>query len=191
MHNRGMSLAEPVDLADPAHRLAALAGGCTAEEALGLFDELPAVEVDAVLGPWRGSEVPTGHRLDGMLVTAGWHGKRFESAESVHPLVFAAPGGGRVSVNPALVPMQLVHRLGPRVQHPLAARAFRAALPLLATRRPAARLRMVRHRGVVTAGMVYDALPIIDVFRRVDDDTLLGVMDLRGADPYVFALHRE
>ena len=27
--------------------------------------------------------------------------------------------------------------------------------------------------------MIYDALPINDIFRKVDDDTVLGVMDLR------------
>lgn len=34
-------------------------------------------------------------------------------------------------------------------------------------------------------------MPIIDVFRRVDADTLLGVMDLRGSAPYVFVLQRD
>jgi len=49
----------------------------------------------------------------------------------------------------------------------------------------------VEHRGVVTAAMVYDHLPIIDVFRLVDAGTLLGVMDLRGLPPYVFVLTRD
>jgi hypothetical protein len=39
--------------------------------------------------------------------------------------------------------------------------------------------------------MCYDAQPIHDVFRRVDDATVLGVMDLRGAPPYVFLLRRD
>ena len=39
--------------------------------------------------------------------------------------------------------------------------------------------------------MIYDRQPIIDVFRRVDDVTLLGVMDLRGmSQPYFFVLTR-
>jgi hypothetical protein len=49
---------------------------------------------------------------------------------------------------------------------------------------------MIEHRGVVTATMSYDALPINDHFRRVDDATLLGVMDLRGAPPFFFVLRR-
>ena len=39
--------------------------------------------------------------------------------------------------------------------------------------------------------MIYDQLPIIDVFRRVDDDTLLGLMDFRAVPlPYFFVLAR-
>jgi hypothetical protein len=39
---------------------------------------------------------------------------------------------------------------------------------------------------------VYDHLPIIDVFRRVDDDTVLGLMDYRNfPEPYFFVLVRE
>ena len=53
-------------------------------------------------------------------------------------------------------------------------------------------LREVTHRGVVTAAMVYDSLPIIDVFRRVDDDVRLGAMDMRGLPfPYLFVLRRD
>jgi hypothetical protein len=40
--------------------------------------------------------------------------------------------------------------------------------------------------------MIYDAKPINDVFRRVDDDTVLGLMDYRKwGRPYFFLLHRE
>ena len=70
--------------------------------------------------------------------------------------------------------------------------AFGGIRPLLHTDEPKARLRTVEHRGVATAAMVYDALPIIDVFRRVDDATLLGLMDLRGLPrPFFFVLERD
>ena len=40
--------------------------------------------------------------------------------------------------------------------------------------------------------MIYDQLPVNDVFRRLDDDTVLGAMDLRGsATPYFFVLTRD
>jgi hypothetical protein len=49
----------------------------------------------------------------------------------------------------------------------------------------------MEHRGVVSATMVYDQLPILDCFRRIDEGTILGVMDLKGmARPFFFSLSR-
>lgn len=55
-----------------------------------------------------------------------------------------------------------------------------------------ATLRRVEYRGVSTATMVYDRHPVFDHFRRVDGDTVLGVMDRKGEDaPLVFFLRRR
>ncbi|WP_069234377.1 MULTISPECIES: DUF4334 domain-containing protein [Burkholderia] len=57
----------------------------------------------------------------------------------------------------------------------------------------AARLRMISAPGesAPTAAMVYDKHPIIDYFKRLDDDTVLGVMDRKGdAFPLYFYLQR-
>jgi len=169
---------------------AALRAGTDLPAALALFDTLPAVTEEELLGAWRGGEVPTGHPLDGVLERSGWWGKRFAGPDDVHPLVMGRDPGQRWSLNPALVPIGLF------VRHPWLGRLDGAAIvrvlrPLVATRRPRARLRMTTYRGVVSATMCYDALPIHDVFRRVDEATLLAVMDLRGAPPYVFFLERE
>ncbi|QLE76448.1 DUF4334 domain-containing protein [Streptomyces rectiverticillatus] len=51
-----------------------------------------------------------------------------------------------------------------------------------------ATLREVVHRGKQSTAMVYDQLPIIDHFRRLTDDVLLGVMDKKG-DPADFYFH--
>ncbi|MGW1870628.1 DUF4334 domain-containing protein [Streptomyces mauvecolor] len=40
-----------------------------------------------------------------------------------------------------------------------------------------ASLWMVEFRGELTATMVYDGQPVLDHFKRVDGDTLLGVMN--------------
>ena len=163
----------------------------TTEDALALFDALPAVGVADVLGSWRGKSVPTGHPLDGLLELYGWHGKRFTSADVVHPLVFADPRG-RFAVDPALVPLRLLVRLSGPLHDERVAGALRGARRLRRTGRPRARLRMVRYRGVVSATMTYDALPVDDHLRALDDDTLLGVMEARGLPrPFVFSLHRE
>ena len=65
-------------------------------------------------------------------------------------------------------------------------------MPLVRAQAPKARLRNVEHRDKITAAMVYDQLPIIDVFRRVDDTRLLGLMDMRAFRlPYFFVLSRS
>ncbi|HLT36974.1 MAG TPA: DUF4334 domain-containing protein [Enhygromyxa sp.] len=54
-----------------------------------------------------------------------------------------------------------------------------------------ASLRLVSHRGVVTATMVYDKHPIFDHFRQIKDDLVLGLMDRKGdAFPLFFWLRR-
>lgn len=54
-----------------------------------------------------------------------------------------------------------------------------------------ASIRNVEYRGVVTATMCYDKHPIFDHFRKIDEDTLLGVMDRKGEDmPLYFYLRR-
>jgi hypothetical protein len=96
-----------------------------------------------------------------------------------------------VAVDSGTEALTLVLRAAPLLRTPPAAGAFALARPLLSTRRPRARLRDVRYRGVVSAAMVYDDLAVIDAFRAVDDDTVLGAMDARGmAQPYLFQLHR-
>ncbi|MBB2921596.1 DUF4334 domain-containing protein [Cellulomonas cellasea] len=169
----------------------ALRAGGTTEHVLAVFDALPPVEVGEAVGAWLGAGVPTGHPFDGLLERLGWHGKRFAGTEDGHPLVFRGARGTLWSVDPGRLPVALLTRRPGVARLPLVDRAFRGLLPLLATRAPRSRLRTVEHRGVRTAAMVYDAVPIIDVFRRVDDRTLLGVMDLRGMPrPFFFLLRR-
>lgn len=163
------------------------AGRVTTEEALDLFDGLPAVPVPFMIGTWAGAEFPTGHRMDGLLAATGWYGKRFVDAETVHPLLFHTPDRrAAFPVNPAFAPVGL-----PLPAHRSYHRLVTTLRPLVGTRRPTARLRTTEYRGVPSATMIYDAKPINDVFRRVDDDTVLGVMDLRGARPYFFVLRRD
>lgn len=180
------------DLAMPAETLRRLEIGATIDEALAFFDSLPAVDVPAMLGAWAGGEIPTGNPMDGLLGRFGWHGKRFDSADEVHPLVMDRDGGGRFSLNPALVPLPTLLRYPAALRNATLARIARRTGPALATTAPKAGLRMTEYRGVVSATMIYDDLPINDVFRAVDDDTVLGAMDLRGLEqPFVFFLRRE
>lgn len=161
----------------------------TTDEALTWFDSLPPVDIDFMIGSWRGSGVSTGHPMDGMLEAANWRGKRFIDADHVHPLVFDDGKGGTFMVNPAILPMGLAQRL-PR--KPFMTRIFLASRGLIATSRSAARIRMTEFRGVTTATMIYDAKAINDVFRKIDNDTVLGLMDMKGMErPFFFKLERE
>ncbi len=159
-------------------------------EAAAYFDSLPAVQCEEMLGRWKGREIRTGHPMDGMLEASGWYGKQFDGLDEVHPLLFSAPGGGLFAVDPRKVPLGLAPRI-PAVAVGKARGALGVIKPAIRTKMHRARLRAVEHRGVVTAAMVYDHLPIIDFFRRIDDDNVLGAMDLRGSTPYFFALARD
>ncbi|GAA1005332.1 DUF4334 domain-containing protein [Nocardiopsis tropica] len=171
--------------------LRGLQAGATLDEALALYDSLPPVRVEEMIGSWRGAGLPTGTPMDGLLEVYGWQGKRFDSPDEAHPLVF---GGrrGLFSTNPAGLPLGAMVRASPLLRLGPVAALGRAAIALRRTRSPKARLRMIEYRGVPTATMSYDALPINDHFRRVDERTLLGVMDLRGLqNPFFFLLLRE
>ncbi len=62
---------------------------------------------------------------------------------------------------------------------------------LLSTERSQARLRMMEYRGKVSATMIYDYLPINDSFRKINEDTVLGIMDFKGiSQPFFFVLKR-
>lgn len=55
-----------------------------------------------------------------------------------------------------------------------------------------AQLREVVYRGVCTATMIYDTQPILDHFRKIDDNSVLGAMDRKGdAQPLYFYLQRH
>ncbi len=168
-------------------------GQVSLEEALSIFDALAPVAPDFMIGAWKGEGFETGHPLDGVLERCHWHGKRFESEEHVHPLVFRKVSGRLTSVKPllAMPGLGLLDSM-PFLKSAFVGRVFQWMLPLLSGRKSAARLRTTNYRGVATATMMYDNLPINDVFRKVDDNTLLGIMDLKGMkQPFFFVLRRE
>jgi hypothetical protein len=172
--------------------LAEHADGVDPAAALAYFDSLPVVTPDEMLGRWRGSGLLTGSPLDGLLEAYGWYGKEFLDDEAVHPLLFTDRSGHPRPVDPSLLPVNLLRDYAGFLQFWPLRTALTTLRPLLYTSRPKARLREITHRGVVTAAMVYDSLPIIDVFRRVSDDVRLGAMDMRGLPaPFLFVLRRD
>ncbi|GAA4018655.1 DUF4334 domain-containing protein [Sphingomonas swuensis] len=173
-----------------ADRLEELGRAASLPAALALYDALPPLLPEELIGRWKGAEIATGHPFDGLLEPSGWWGKEFRSIDDVDPLLFEHRGR-RFAGNPGLMPLGLVARFPRLARSAAGAALFRSLLPLLRTGRPHARLRPVSYRGVTSAAMLYDQLPIVDCFRRVDEDRLLGAMDIRGqAEPYLFTLRR-
>ncbi|WP_421785231.1 DUF4334 domain-containing protein [Hyphobacterium sp.] len=156
-----------------------------------LFDRLEPVETDFMIGDWWGREISTGHPMDGSLALARWYGKSFIDEENVHPLVHLDGAGQKFFADPGKMPF------GPRMKTPSCPSwllpGLRAAMKAYTqTTKSRARLRMTRYRGKLSATMCYDQLPIHDVFRKLDDNNVLGFMDMkRMTRPYVLTLARE
>jgi len=158
--------------------------GVSLEAALARFDSLPGIGPDELTGCWRGTGLPTGHPLDGLLERLGWRGKRFASEEDVDPLIFE-PG---VALDPGRLPLSVALRW-PRLAASAPARAgFGLLRGVLKARGPAARLARVEFRDCLSAAMIYDRQPIVDHFRRIDSRRVLGLMETRLAPPYFFLL---
>ncbi|MFD1811819.1 DUF4334 domain-containing protein [Rhodococcus gannanensis] len=164
------------------------------EDAQAVFDDAPPADPDFMIGTWRGAELRTGNKMDGMLDASGWWGKQFVDAETVHPLLFpAADGRSLWALDPARIPFNLLmHPIVPSFEGKDLSKLVTLTRPAVATRKPKARLRTTHFRGTDTATMIYDAHPINDVFRRISDTTVIGWMDLRGSErPYFFSLTRD
>ena len=173
----------------------------TTEQATALFDRLAPATAEQMIGRWRGEGVDTDHPMDGMLESSYWYGKVFDGPEAVHPLIHKVPLWGRVSINPALLPIRAATALP--LRDTLAPWLFPVLAPLLRTgrgqsKRPRCSVRLpsrgtsIAMTGPVHAAMVYDAKAIIDVFAQYDQNTLLGWMDCKGmAQPYFFKLFRD
>ena len=169
-------------------------GTTTPDDALALFDELDAVTLDFMMGRWQGSGFKTHHRMDGLLEAIGWYGKEFISPDCVHPLLFSDRADGRSEVykvdpNPTAVNLGFSLDLPQKkALKPL----YSTMSKLLKTEESKARVRMMEYRGRLSATMIYDYLPINDIFRRVDDNTVLGLMDFKGMEqPFFFVLNRD
>lgn len=162
----------------------------TTKEALTQFDALEPVSLDFMRGRWRGSEIETAHPMNGLLAVSSWYGKEFIDPEHVHPLLCLDYQGSVIKVAPHPMAMGLALKM-PMLKNKAMKPLFSLTGSLLKTEESQARLRMMEYRGKVSATMIYDHLPINDVFRKVDQNTVLGVMDFKDApEPFFFVLKR-
>lgn len=155
------------------------------DELLQEFDRLEAISLDFLIGRWRGFEIKTGHPLDGSLERTGWYGKVFRDPETVFPLVYYhADKKGLFAGDPKLAIGSTTAEMTLDEVH--------ATILKAETQEAKARIRMLEHRGTVSATMIYDEFPINDIFRKIDANRVLGLMDLKGVPiPYFFVLERD
>ena len=163
----------------------------TASELLSRFDSLEPVAPDALEGLWRGHGLASGHPLDGVLENLGWFGKRFHADGRADALLFEFRPQRLTAIDPRRIPLGLALRLAGWGRTRMARNLFQNLQKRLRATGTTAMTQSREFRGVATAAMVYDRQPIVDYFRRIDGERLLGVMSLRD-DPrhYFFMLTR-
>jgi Domain of unknown function (DUF4334)/GXWXG protein len=168
-------------------------GKTTTDEALTIFDELEPVNLDFMMGRWKGSGLHTNHPMDGLLEAANWYGKEFIDSECVHPLLFLDNDNKIFKFAPNPTAINLVTSLPVlKEQNQITKSLFSLVSMMFKTEESQARLRMMEYRQKISATMIYDNLPINDIFRKVDDNTVLGLMDFKGKpQPFFFVLKRD
>lgn len=132
-----------------------------------------------MFGRWQGFGLHTHHSMDGLLESSNWYGKEFIDPENVHPLLFLDSQGKIFPVAPNPTLMNWVLKL-PIPKNNSLKPLLMLTNSLLKTDKSQARLRMTEYRGKVTATMIYDYLPINDSFGKVDENTVLGIMDYKN-----------
>jgi hypothetical protein len=118
------------------------------EELEQFWSTLSPVDIDFMIGEWKGGELRSGHRGEGFLGDR-WFGTTFHSATDVDPVVCVDEDGNKYSDT------EVMHG--------------------------SASLWMEEFRGEVTATMVYDAMPIHDHFKKVDDKVVIAITNGKGA----------
>jgi hypothetical protein len=152
-----------------------------------------------VLGRWRALRAATGPLAPGELdalwadlevvdvasILGSWRGFAFLTGHPIEKVLSAGRWHGKRFV-------------APDDAKPLICRADDGSLYSDTTAgRGEASLWNVEFRGEVTATMVYDGMAVLDHFKRVDDDTLMGVMNGKPAlvlptgHHFYFGLERE
>lgn len=154
------------------------------QQALEQFLPLPPLHPCELSGLWQGRGVPTGHPFDGVLENLGWFGKRFNPDLRADALLFHAGRRKLRAIDPKWVPLHLALRFHAFGRTPLAAVLFARLQRFFQAKGPVASINTVAFEGVESAAMIYDDQPIVDHFRRINDDRLMGLMAMRDDDRF-------
>ncbi|WP_049735291.1 DUF4334 domain-containing protein [Rhizobium ecuadorense] len=162
------------------------------QTALEEFHSLPPIEPRELVGLWKGRGKPAGHPFDGVLENLGWFGKRFTPDMRADALLFRSDERRLVPIDPRWrIPIGIAlrfHKLG----RTGVARNLASYLQVrFRARGPVASLRTMVFGGVESAAMVYDRQPIVDHFRRIHQERVMGAMTISGDERiYFFELER-
>lgn len=161
----------------------------TNEKALDWFRTLEPVDTAEMIGLWRGSGCPSGHPLDGVLENLGWFGKRFHQNLRADALLFEKAPRKLIAIDPAYFPIRWTFGFASIGRKAFARSLFPHITPHLRARGTTAFLQSRMDDELITAAMVYDRQPIVDVFRRSKHGQMIGKMIIEG-DPrhYFFEL---
>jgi hypothetical protein len=150
------------------------------------FQSLEPVKPVEMVGLWRGAGVPSGHPLDGVLENLRWFGKRFHPDMRADALLFQWHPARLVAIDPRFVPIGLAIKLAPFGRTALAQTTFSYFHKVFRARGTTAALEVRTFEHIASAAMVYNEQPIVDHFRRVDENTLAGMMCVRDDERRFF-----
>jgi hypothetical protein len=161
------------------------------QTALEEFGSLPPIARRELVGLWKGHGIPTGHPFDGVLENLGWFGKRFTPDMRADALLFRSGDQRLVAIDPKWIPLRLALRFHDVGRMRVASNLFSYLQRRLRARGPVASLKTMVFGGVESAAMVYDDQPIVDHFRQIDAERIMGAMTTKGDERiYFFELQR-
>ncbi|APG87422.1 DUF4334 domain-containing protein [Sinorhizobium americanum] len=161
------------------------------QTALEEFRSMPPIAPREMVGLWKGHGIPTGHPFDGVLENLGWFGKRFTPEMRADALLFRSGDRRLVAVDPKWIPLRLALRFHEVGRMRMASNLFSYLQRRLRAKGPVASMKTMVFGGVESAAMVYDDQPIVDHFRRIDAEMIMGAMTIKGDERiYFFELQR-
>jgi len=161
------------------------------DEMKAWFSSLKPVRPVEMIGLWRGAGIPSDHPFDGVLENLGWFGKRFTPDMRADALLFRSGEHRLVAIDPKWIPLGPALRFHQLGRTAIARNLFSYLQRRWRARGPVASLKTMVFDGVESAAMVYDDQPIVDHFRRIDEEGIMGAMTIRGDERiYFFELAR-
>ncbi|MBB4276342.1 hypothetical protein GGE12_004139 [Rhizobium mongolense] len=161
------------------------------QEMVSWLRSLAPVQPKNMIGLWKGVGLPSGHPLDGVLENLYWFGKRFHADMRADALLFQRWPGRLVAIDPCYIPIGLAIKAAPLGRTAVARKLFLHLHQTLRAKGTTASITLQTLEQVESAAMIYDKQPIVDHFRLVSHDELVGMMCVHD-DPcrYFFRLRK-